>query len=331
MLASTVVLFCMVAGMFQEPGELPASEREREAILEIVEELETAEFQEWVSKAESGDLRALVIVGLAYRDGKGVDKNARVAVGWLERASAQGSSQAQYLLAKMYIGGKGVSKNVERGLELGIASATHGNVRAQHALALAYDTGGLVEKDHRESARWYQMAAEGGYAPSQFNLAMAYTLGEGVRKDYPTAISWLEKSSERGFAAATYYLGRMHFEHMVPGSRGNHAFESAVAAWKKAAEQGYPQAALNLGELYSDRRLSKQAGGPDLVEACMWFEVAQVLDERGEWTDFIPGETKRLRTALAKKRPKLLKRLNGAQRETCMSRAEALLRSSESP
>jgi len=62
--------------------------------------------------AEQGRADAQHLLGLMYRDGAGVERDATQAVAWYRKAAAQGNADAQYDLGAAYANGSGVPRNV---------------------------------------------------------------------------------------------------------------------------------------------------------------------------------------------------------------------------
>ncbi|WP_304666925.1 tetratricopeptide repeat protein, partial [Neisseria bergeri] len=67
--------------------------------------------------------------------------------------------------------------------------------------------------------------------------------GQGVRQDYAQAVQWYRKAAEQGYAGAQVNLGLMYEQGQ--GVRQDYA--QAVQWYRKAAEQGYAGAQVNLG------------------------------------------------------------------------------------
>lgn len=122
----------------------------------------TTAFRLWRPLAERGDGRAQGLLGLMYRQGKGVLRDDREAAHWYRLAAAQGFAVLQYELGVMYSNGQG------------------------------------VPEDHREAVRWYRMAAEQGEADAQLNLGAMYANGEGVPRDYVQAYMWFNLAAAQG-------------------------------------------------------------------------------------------------------------------------------------
>ena len=112
--------------------------------------------------AEEGVAVCQFILGWAYKEGAGVEKDAREALNWWRKAAEQGHANA-----KNYLG-------------------------------LAYREGAGVEKDQREAVKWFREAAEQGEAAAQYNLGLAYKEGAGVEKDPLEAVKWWRKAAEQG-------------------------------------------------------------------------------------------------------------------------------------
>ncbi|KAA8733921.1 sel1 repeat family protein [Acinetobacter qingfengensis] len=71
-----------------------------------------AEAIEWFTHAKArGDIRAGYLLGIAYRDGLGVDADAKLAVELLNQAGEQGDADAYFALYESYKEGIGVRKN----------------------------------------------------------------------------------------------------------------------------------------------------------------------------------------------------------------------------
>ncbi len=123
--------------------------------------------------AEQTDVKALLDLAMAYKNGNGVGKDEVQAAQWFRKAAEKGNASAQDTLAYLYANGKGVAK------------------------------------DKTQAAFWYRKAAEQGYLNSQFNLALAYKNGIGVTKDEAQALKWFEKAANQGDNEAQSFLGQI--------------------------------------------------------------------------------------------------------------------------
>lgn len=124
--------------------------------IELAKKLQQANAQEWIRKVESeGSPSAQLAVGIAFRDGMGVEQDHVQAVKWFRKAAESGYAQAQYLLGAMYFRGDG------------------------------------VDQDEKEAARWYRLAAEQGNPYAQAQLGVMSVTGHGLPEDSFLANFWL--------------------------------------------------------------------------------------------------------------------------------------------
>lgn len=112
--------------------------------------------------AEFGDPEAQYLFGAAYEDGKGVEKNDRLAFEWYRKAAEQG------------------------------------DVCSQFTVGVAYEDGIGVEENKYLAVKWYRKAAAQGDADAQYNLGWAYHHGQGVDQNFTTAIAWFRKAAKQG-------------------------------------------------------------------------------------------------------------------------------------
>ena len=93
-----------------------------------------------------------------------------------------------------------------------------------------------------EAIRWYQEAAGKGDIDALFNLAILYY----KTSDFDKAFESFLQAANAGDAQACNIIASMH-QH-AQGAEYN--MNQAVAWYRKAASQDYPQAQFNLGNLY---------------------------------------------------------------------------------
>jgi len=145
--------------------------------------------------AANGNAVAQLVIGTAYRDGKGLPKNDEESARWYRLAAEQGLALAQYNLAVLYDQGKG------------------------------------VPEDHAESAKWARLAAEQGYSEAQLALAYKYRRGEGVPQDHLIAMMWLQLAVLQRSTTARF-AHKKFVEELTPAER-TRAGELVIACAKK--------------------------------------------------------------------------------------------------
>jgi cell division septation protein DedD len=125
-----------------------------------------AAVNEWRPLAERGDPDAQFNLGQAYKLGRGVSADLKIAQSWYEKAAQQGHPNAQVLLGLILF------QNGERAraipwLEKGAES---GDPRPQYVLGTALFNGDVVRKDWPRAYALMTRAAAGGLAPAATNL-----------------------------------------------------------------------------------------------------------------------------------------------------------------
>ncbi len=122
-----------------------------------------AEADALLEKAQRGDAKSQLEIGLAYANGdKGLVRNKSEAAKWIRLSAKQGNPDAELYVGSMYAVGES------------------------------------VPKDSAEAAKWYRKAAEQGQRDAAQLLGSAYVLGDGVGKDMVEAHVWLDLAGQLG-------------------------------------------------------------------------------------------------------------------------------------
>jgi hypothetical protein len=148
---------------------------------------------------------------------------------------------------------------------LSIASAA-GNARAQYFLAFQYASGQGVRRDEARSAQLFRAAAEAGISRAAYNLGVLYARGRGVPRDEVQALGWYERAAQTGDPYGAHAWARM----LEASPQATARAADIATAYRTAAEQGHLPAALRYGALLSDGRLVRR----DPVEAQRFFRHA---------------------------------------------------------
>ncbi len=123
--------------------------------------------ESWQRAAAKGDGRAQAMLGRAYENGHGVEKNLEEAARWYRLAAEQNVASAQYHLAAMLDEGRGVPQDPAQALTLYRKAAERGIPEAQYALGSRYATGRDIRQDDELAYMWLTLAvgATGSYSP----------------------------------------------------------------------------------------------------------------------------------------------------------------------
>ncbi|MBQ4132218.1 MAG: sel1 repeat family protein, partial [Desulfovibrionaceae bacterium] len=141
--------------------------------------------------ANAGNMRAQVnLATILLESGKDPSPGVGSNVGWLRRASDQGSALAKFFLAICLLEGRGAAKNEVEGFRYCKEAADAGFPRAQGLLGELYLSGTGTARNPEQAARWYREAAAWGDTVAMFRLAGMYYEGVGVNKDVSEAYYW---------------------------------------------------------------------------------------------------------------------------------------------
>ena len=105
-------------------------------------------------------------LGMMYRHGHLVSKDARKAFQYLTRAGSKGRLGAITALGMMHLRGEGTWQDASKGARLLSAGAEAGLALAQNNLGILYLQGRGVKKDRAQALFWLERAAEQGFAPA---------------------------------------------------------------------------------------------------------------------------------------------------------------------
>lgn len=167
-------------------------------------------FRLFSEAAAGGEVTGQFNIGVFYRDGKVVGKNAAVAFLWFAAAAEQDFAPAQNALSILYERGEGVAKNDERAAYWGMKAAQSGNARYQDRLGRLYEGGIGLPKDYGLAFHWYEKAAGQYNSSGQFNLARLYELGAGTAVNYDKAFGLYMASAKQGLPVSELAVARSY-------------------------------------------------------------------------------------------------------------------------
>ena len=154
---------------------------------------EAQSFETLKSAAERGDSKAQWLLGKAYAEGDGVEKNYVEAVKWYRMAADKGGSERQLQLGRYYMNGQG------------------------------------VPQDHAEAAKWFQKAADQGNALGWMAMGLSCSQGRGVPRDLVKAYMWFDLGAKREFES--FKTQRDIVQKEMSGAQITEA-KRLSAAWK---------------------------------------------------------------------------------------------------
>jgi hypothetical protein len=106
------------------------------------------------------------------------------AINWYKKIAAYGFASAQYLLGLCYKDGKGVAQDYLQAIHWFKLAAAQANRDAQFELGVMYTIADNISCDDAEAFMWFRRAAKQGHLNAIWNLANCYLEGKGVLQDY---------------------------------------------------------------------------------------------------------------------------------------------------
>ena len=212
---------------FQSPGSSPS--------------ITPQQISELKARAEAGDPKAQVELGVAFALGNGVVADDTEAVKSFHRAADKRGAAGEYSLGEMTLMGRGVGVNLPDAAKWMMRSAEHGDPRGQYNLAVMYAQGQGVPKNDSEAAKWMRKVADQGIAAGEFGLGSMYAHGTGVLQSAPEAIKWYRSAAEHGDVGAMNNLAFLLATSTDASVRNPN---EAVAVAQKALESNPDSATL---------------------------------------------------------------------------------------
>lgn len=139
-----------------------------------------------------GDLRAENILGLAYLNGIGVNKDKKKGYNYINNAAQKGYNVAQYNLGKLYKYGTGCELNFVKAIRWFKKAAKNNNQKAAYSLGYMYYKGFGVKQNYRKAVNWFKVSSD---PMAKHFLGMCYYFGYGVSQNKHKAVSLLKANS----------------------------------------------------------------------------------------------------------------------------------------
>jgi TPR repeat protein len=180
--------------------------------------------------AEKGDPEAQFLIGMQYKVGDGVNRDANEAARWLRSAAQAGHLEAQAAFGSL----QAENGDPAEAVKWLRTAADRGSTDAMLNLGAFYADHGGATAGAAESLSWYQKAAEGGHAGASRALAEIYARGKGVPTNPVQALEWYRRAAELGDSESRFILGRVE---AVTAAVADDP-EKALAWWRGEAEKG---------------------------------------------------------------------------------------------
>ena len=201
-------------------------------------------------RAQAGDLRSQLRLGMLYQLGCGIVKEDVVTeLLWYHKAADQGSSIAETQIGVYYDLGQGHDQ--AEGFKWYRKAANHGDAVAQNNVAIMYADGLGVKADFAEAAVWYRKAVENGAYRDLPELLLLYDSGKALpdkslEENKKEGLRLLQSLADQGNAEAQYALAGVykHGELGLPRDRDQMIF------WLRKSAEKNPEAENALGDAH---------------------------------------------------------------------------------
>ena len=234
---------------------------------------------------------------------------------WYQRAAELGYPEAMLKLGEAYAEGRGILRDAGRGVEWYRKAADCGNTEAMLFLGEIYANQEYGLQDKAEAVQWFRKAADKGRKTAMLTLGYAYKHGEGVERNIKEAIKWYRRFDEITTVAPSFMIGGClaggimwdgfitdvmnqtdgstvygmaqrgyAYEHGIAGVEQDK--KEAVAWYRKAAEADGAYSKFALGGAYSMFALGNayakgEGVGKDEEKALEWYcKAARVVVEK---------------------------------------------------
>ena len=208
-----------------------------------------------VRLAEEGSLKHQMNLGYMYLYGtNGVKQNFEKSFKYYEMAAQQNDPIATNNLGSLYFNGIGTKRDIKTALSLFERAADLGNDAAAVNLAFIYLTGGKKDKVRNKKAVELLKKASKENKIARFMLGYAYYRGFVVDQNMTEAYKLIKSaaSEETKIDEAQIILAQMY----IRGQGTVQNFQSAIAAYRAAVEQGNIEACQKLANIYQEGKLT---------------------------------------------------------------------------
>jgi TPR repeat protein len=221
-------------------------------------------------RAEAGDLRSQLMLGMLYQLGCGVVKpDASLELAWYRKAADQGSSIAENQIGTYFDLREGHDQ--AEGFKWYRKAADRGDAAAQNNVAIMYADGFGVKADFAEAAVWYRKAVENGAYRDLPDLLLLYDSGKALpdkslEENKKEGSRLVQSLADQGNAEAQYALADVYKR----GELGLPRDRTQMISWLRRSAEKNPEAEIALGVAY----LEGDGVHRDRGEAINWYRRA---------------------------------------------------------
>jgi TPR repeat protein len=195
-----------------------------------------------LAAANNSNVEAMVLAGLMLSNGLGAEKpNLVEAATWFQRAAEAGDPRAMFALGECYLLSKGVTRDPKLALEWLDKAAAQNDVQALNKLGdLSYrGIPGVLEPDIKKAFWYFSSAKDLGYPDAYGNLGALFMKAPAGLRDEKMAVEIFKQGIDKGDARSMCFYAIC----LEDGVGGLAKDPDAARPWYvKAAEQGVAKA-----------------------------------------------------------------------------------------
>lgn len=244
----------------------------------------------YMKGAELQDGNSAYKVACLYSNGLGVTQSKQACLTWLNKATEYNSSDALWSLGFSYYIGD-VYLNIERDIHKAVSylerAAAQGVSNAALILGEIYLFGVEIQKNNKEAMKWCKIAADMQNSEACLYIAHMYNGGKGVTKDLNEAMRWYKKCVDFGDCTrnsigdkspnsgmASNNIGALYDEFNKDDDYPKNMSE-AYKWYNISIKNGCKLAYSNLGRFYENGVIVKK----DLKEAFRLYSLATEISQ----------------------------------------------------
>lgn len=198
----------VLIGALTIPGAVARSNYQKGVEAEANEDMEAA-IAYYEKAAKRHHVEALYRLGEIYAVN---DVNWPEVVALLTEAYDRGKTEAGMLLGLAYMEGYGVEKDAKKAYDYALAAAEYGKPGANVLVGQMYENGIGTLRDEQKAFEYYQRSATQDNPTGQFYYARCYINGIGVARDQQKGKTLMEEASQNGSEDASNYLEQLRKE-----------------------------------------------------------------------------------------------------------------------
>lgn len=196
----------------------------------------------WTAGADIGDHRSQYYLGLI----KLKDGDIPAAVELFMQSAEKKYPEALYALAMLSIEGKGIDRDEKKALTFLEKASLKGHSEASFSAGMMRYTGRGCLQDYKAAFVLFSEGAELGHIGSLYMRGIMYLNGTGTEKNIKAAEKYLTAAWKAELPEAARELGTMLCEKTIPGKISKKGLEYLISAGKKLDAEAFAR----LGDIY---------------------------------------------------------------------------------